>query len=356
MEMGGAERVAASLVNAWAEKGYAVALVSTHAHSDGSFYKLSSNVMYRPLAGCMRGRKGGRVFAYLNRLLFLRDLIVSFRPDVVVGFLPNVNVMMLLAALGLGIRTIACERTDPFHMPIPRLLRLARGVTYPLASLLVVQTEAVARRIQREWLFVRHVSVIGNPIPFNPVNEVKSIGKVSRKRLLAVGRLAQEKCFDRVIEAFAELASTYPEWDLRIVGEGPDRHRLEQAVEKHNLEERVLLPGSSTAIQEEFDSADIFVLTSMFEGFPNALLEAMAVGLPCVTVDCPSGPREISEDGFAAVLVPLGDREALVKELGLLMGDEARRVMYGGRAKRSVWAKYSLRVVIERWDSVLFLL
>ena len=353
MTMGGAERVAATLADAWANKGYSVALMPTHSSAGPSFYKISDRVNYKTLTSCIDQAGAGVNPSYLQRLMHLRKFIREFQPDVIVAFLPNVSVMMLMAAFGLGLRTVVCERSDPFQMPVSLLLRLARNLLYPFASTLVVQTEAVAVEVANRWPRVRRVITVGNPIPLALIGAVKNQGPRVRKRLIAVGRLSEEKCFDRAILAFVRLADKFIDWDLRIVGEGPDRSRLERLIKTHAVGDRVFLPGSSSSVQDELALSDLFVLTSRFEGFPNALLEAMAMGLPCVTVDCPSGPREISEDGHSAVLVDIGNHEALIGELGSMMKDEEKRLEYGKRAQLSVWSRYSVREIVTRWELVL---
>ena len=130
------------------------------------------------------------------------------------------------------------------------------------------------------------------------------------------------------------------------------RQVLEQEIVSLNLSRRVELLGRSTNIAEELAQADVFVLNSAYEGFPNALLEAMAVGLPCVTFDCPSGPREMSMEGQVALLVPLNDERALAYELERLMMDDDLRHSLGNKARISVMERYTLERVLERWDSL----
>lgn len=355
MASGGAERVAATLVNAWSARGHDVVLMPTFTVHGECFYSLASKVRLVYLADLTGPLRGGRLLAYLKRLHALRRFINQERPDVVVSFLPNVSVMVIVASLGLKLKTVVCERTDPFVMPVGSMLKVLRATLYPLASRLVVQTEAVASKFGALLRPLPPVTVIGNPIPveFAVGGAPRQRPDSAPKRLLAVGRLSEEKRFDRLIQAFASISPQHPEWTLRIVGEGVDRAELELLVAQLGVSGRVELPGRRSDMVTEFMNADAFALSSRFEGFPNALLEAMASALPCLATDCPSGPSEISEQGRAALLVPVDDASALVQTLDVLMGNAAMRRELSVLARRSVMERFSLEHILERWNGVL---
>jgi glycosyltransferase involved in cell wall biosynthesis len=171
-------------------------------------------------------------------------------------------------------------------------------------------------------------------------------------RLVAMGRLGPEKGFDLLIAAFARLAATHPEWSLTILGEGRERARLEALVESLGMTGRVSLPGRAADPLPHLAIAHVFALSSRREGFPNALLEAMAAGLPPVAFDCRSGPAEIITDGVNGLLVPDGDVDALAASLRRLMESPAERQRLGANA-RGVADVLSPDRILLAWDALV---
>ncbi len=356
MHAGGAERVAATLASAWAQRGDQVMLVPSYTKKGSLFYRLDSGVKLIWLADRM-GWLGKTWFASIAKWFAMRRLIKEARPDVVISFLTNVNVMVLLAARGLDVPTIVCERTNPsVSNSAGKALVWLRRHTYPWASLVTVQAQDSVVPFQKMVPAIRRMAVIPNPLPpelAEPLRARAVPEQGRRRRLVAMGRLMPVKRFAALIKAFATLAGDFPEWDLYIWGEGPLRSELTSAVQLAGMEARVFLPGRTNAPWEELAAADVFVLASEVEGFPNVLLEAMALGIACVTVDCPSGPREISRDGEDALLVPLGDDTALAAAMAQLMADPVLRDVLGKHAAVSVRDRYALPEVLHQWDGLM---
>jgi len=201
----------------------------------------------------------------------------------------------------------------------------------------------------------KKLEVVPNPLPpdLRDLNLAPAASASDRRLVLAMGRLVPFKRFDALIQAFAALAGDYPDWDLAIWGDGPQRDELTQQIQETGLAGRISLPGRTEQPWQEMAKADIFVLTSEVEGFPNVLLEAMALGRACVTVDCPSGPRELSQDGKYALLTPLGDQPALCRAMAQLMDDSTLRDVMGRHAAASVQERYGLSEILLRWDEVI---
>jgi GalNAc-alpha-(1->4)-GalNAc-alpha-(1->3)-diNAcBac-PP-undecaprenol alpha-1,4-N-acetyl-D-galactosaminyltransferase len=346
---GGAERVAVTLCTAWAARGDEVTLMPTFSGRGECFYDLPSEIHLIYLADLVEERKRS-LLRQLLRLLALRKYFSESQPDIIVSFLTNVNIAAIVASVGLNIPVVVSERTDPFIFPVSLLHKLARRLTYPYADALVVQTQAVASKCKVNKWRLRHLCVIPNPVPQSIVETQHLVSKDVNKRLLAIGRFDEGKQFGMLIRIFASLVDQHPDWSLRIIGDGPMRSALQQQLIDLGLSRRVELPGRTDDIGKEFANADVFVMTSKFEGFPNVLLEALAVGLPCVAFDCPSGPREISMDGQVALLVRLNDEKAMTQALDRLMNESDFRGSLGNHARNSVIERFSLGKILMQWD------
>lgn len=353
MAAGGAERVASTLANAWVSGGDEVVLMPTFSGRGNCFYELSSKVQLVYLADQVSSHSKS-VWGQFLRLRALRKFISDLKPDVIVSFLSNVNVAAVLASCNLKIPLIICERTDPFARPRMIWLRLACAITYPFAEALMVQTQSVAAKYAASYPALRPAFVIPNPAPREQLDIVRHRNGTKGKTLLAIGRLSSEKQFDLLIRVFARLAKRHSDWSLRIVGEGPTKASLQQQICALKLAAQIDLLGSTEKIGDELSNADAFVLTSLFEGFPNVLLEAMASGLPCVTFDCQSGPREISMDGQVALLVAPNDEHALEFELDRLMADADLRRFLGIAARASVLERFALEIVLRKWEALFW--
>lgn len=346
---GGAQRVLSLLANAWASRGHAVTVITFEHGDEQAFFPLADGIAVRRLALRADAASAAHAVALnVGRLRAVRRAIRAEAPDIVVSFLDQVNVIVLLATIGLGVPVLACERTDPFVAPLPRLWSLARRATYRLARAVVVQTAAIARFFE-PWLRGR-VVVIPNPIPPVAASEKAGGGAGSRKAVLSVGRLSEEKRFDLLISAFGRIAGRFPEWTLIIAGDGPMRTDLERLRADLGLTQRVILPGLLREIGPMYGEADIFALSSRFEGFPNALCEAIAHGLPAVATDCSSSVPDLVRDGRNGFVVANGSEEALADALGRLMGDPELRQRFG-RETAAVGERFSLERVLASWDA-----
>lgn len=347
---GGAERVSTILCNAWSARGDKVTLIPTYSGGGTPFYALSRQVETIFLAD-EAGIRPKTLRGYMHRLLTLRSIILARNPDVVVSFLPNVNVAAILALAGTRIPLIVCERNDPSSRSPLNPWELASRMVFRFADMLTVQTEAVAVKAAARYPGVARIRVVPNPLaPAAPV-QIDRAGK-ERKILLSLGRLADQKGVDTIIHAFAELAPRAPNWDLHIYGEGPLGGVLASLVATLQMQGRVAFKGVTTEPASVMAGADAFVMASKHEGFPNALLEAMSIGLACLATDCPSGPREITRNGRDALLVPLDDQRAFADALGALMADPSLRHSLGQQARESIRERFNLESVLARWDAL----
>lgn len=360
---GGAERAVAMTANLWADAGHDVTVITLDSTASDVFplqagiARVGLDVM-RPSATPLQA-----VLNNFQRIHKLRHAIYASSPDVVISFTDKTNVLTLLACKRLRIPVIATERTDPRHHAIGRIWSMLRRRYYPRAAALVVQTQAVAD-VMRPMLQHRPVVVIPNAVE-PPRETPPALGKnnddiasadveASQQRIIGIGRLSPEKGFASLIVAFANIAEKHSQWKLTIYGEGPQRPDLQELILSLGLQNHVTLPGWVPNVVAELNQSQVFVLPSAYEGFPNALLEAMACGLACISYDCESGPREIIRHEVDGFLVPAGDVTALSQALDQLLSNEALCRQLGERA-REVVQRFGVQEYLRRWEEVLTL-
>lgn len=350
---GGAERVAADLSAYWASAGWSVMLV-TQADDRDDAYTLHSDVQRRILntAGVGGGLRG--LWANVQRIRALRRVLREFQPDIVLGMMTTASVLAVLAARGLPCKVIATEHTHPPSQTLSGLWLRLRRWTYPRAARVVALTKGTA-----DWL-AQHVpgcqlGVIPNPVHW-PLTRAEPVvapqNDPQRRRLLAVGRLHRDKGFDLLVQAYATIASQHPQWDLIILGEGDERASLQAQIDAAGLQGHVSMPGRVGNVGDWYAAADIYVLSSRFEGLSNTLLESLASGLPAVCFDCDTGPRAVVREGIDGVLVrPNGDTQAMAAALSVLMQDTATRDAMA-REAIDVRERFSAQHVLSLWKKL----
>lgn len=347
---GGAERVMVALANAWAAEGAAVTLI-TLVPSDRDKYPLHAAV---ERVGLDLAAPSPHVVAALRnnavRLRSLRRALRAARPDAIVSFTTTVNLLVMLAVAGWRVPVIVSERTFVGAHPPRAAWKLLYRLLYRRAAAVVAQTRRGAADLEAR--LGRDVRVIPNPVRELPLAVAPRLPRKPARTLLASGRLNPQKGFDILLDAWATIAAAHPHWRLRITGEGAQRAALTAQIERLGLGDRVELAGFDDDLAAAMRAADLFVLSSRFEGMPNVLLEAMSLGLACVSTDCETGPRELIEHGGNGWLVPVADVPALAAALDALMGDEALRDRLGTSAVR-VRETHSLACVFARWQSLV---
>lgn len=356
MNSGGAERVSANLANYWAAKGWEITIVSLYPQSL-DFYELHPAVkrIALELAGESTNVLAG-LWQNSRRVVALRRVLRQIQPNIALGMTPTANVLLGLAALGLpNLRTIGAEHNHPPQLPLGFFWETLRKHTYGLLNAVTALASEGETWIKSNTNAQR-VSVIPNAVTWplsgqEPRISPSALCQFKKKLLLAVGRLDAQKRFDWLIEAFSNLADGHPDWDLVILGEGPLRITLERQVRDLGLEHRILLPGRAGNMAEWYESADLYVMSSRFEGFPMTLVEAMAHGLAAVSFDCDTGPRDIIRHELDGLLVPPEDVTGLTAALDRLMSDALTRRRFAERAVE-VREIFSMEKVAGMWEKL----
>lgn len=344
MLFGGAERVMSILANEWGKSNVETTILVTETEAI-SKYPLSEKVT---IIGCHEEKERARIpqFTVIKKV---RDICKEWQPDVVISFYNDLCALTVLAITGLHVPLVYSERNDPNRTNQRWGDRLYRKIVEHMADKIVFQTAGAQRcyskRVQEKS------TVILNPVNTNgfPIHDFLH----EKLEIVSVGRLESQKNQKLLIDAFELIASDFPEYQLTIYGEGSLRKELEDYVKAKGLQERVFLPGNKNNIQEHIKDASLFVLSSDYEGIPNALIEAMAIGIPCVSTDCsPGGARELIDSGKNGIIVECGNPSSLAKAMLSILKDRDKAKRMGISAKK-IYARVDKNMVCDRWLDLL---
>jgi len=369
---GGVERVAAYMANYWARQGWQINIVTICHGRKPPAYHLNPAIVHRDLdyydrvamGAAAAGDMGGlarlmkecsepeRELLRAEQALIaaLRAEIVVSGADVVIAFMDVNNVRTLAATYGLAVPVIVSEHSDPYMNRFSEAREMLRRRLYPRARYVVTLTREVLEFLAP--IAGARARVIPNAVEPPAVKGTRNFRRAPEGLVMSMGRLSHEKGFPLLLEAFATVASSYPEWRLEIWGEGPLREMLVGLAGELGLCGRASFPGFTTQPHEVMRHADLFVVSSLCEGWSNVLAEAMACGLPVVSFDCPSGPRNIIRSGVDGLLVPAQNVQKMGAALAALMGNRAERERLARRAPE-VLERFSIDKVMGMWDETV---
>ena len=349
---GGAERVVASMANHWARKGWQITLITFDDGTEATAYHLHPAVALRPLSIASASLNPVHaVLKNIKRHLVLRSALAASSPAVIISFANLISIRVVLATLGMKVPVMVAERCHPRYNAGGVVSRTLRRWSYSRAACIVTQTADALAYFSAALR--RRGRVIPNPVEAPPASGRASIARrPGEMRIVAMGRLTYQKGFERLLAAFAVVAPRYPQWKLVIYGLGELADALHSQRDALGLAERVTFPGWTGAPYDELRRAHLFVLSSRFEGFPNVLCEALACGLPVVSFDCPSGPRDIIRAGTDGVLVPPDDVPKLAAAIDRLMGAPAERKRMAARAVEVV-QRFNRERVMGLWEDAV---
>lgn len=300
---GGIERASTSMANHFASIGHEVVVLALYRSVH--FFSLHPSVtFYEP-----EFASGGKLYM-LKMMSFVRKYVRLIKPNTILAYGEWTNCFVGLALVGMNVPLFYTDRMRPNgHMPFVH--RILRRVFYPRANGIIAQSE-YAKRIIGERTGAKKIKVI-----YNPVNAIDRIQCEKKPIIVCVGRFTKEKGHRILVEAISIIK--HSGWSLSLVGDGPLRKELEDQVRSLNLQDRVIFHGAMKDFRKELSEASIFVMPSLCEGFPNALIEAMSVPLPCIATRCTEAMDEVVNDGKDAVLVPPGNPEAIADAIDRLI-------------------------------------
>ena len=347
LDKGGAERVIANLAEYFFSQGYRVYVVTKLKAVDE--YPLSQGIE-RIIADITKEEETNSRFGNLYaRIKKLRNVWKRIKPDVIVSFIRKNNVMALVSTRFLGIPVVVSVRSDPKRELSGTAMKQLSFFLFRFAKGIVLQTNQ-AKEFFPAYLQKKAIIL---PNSINPafLNVEKSTEK--RKEIVAVGRLDSNKNQKMLIEAFSDIAKEYPDWCVRLYGNGEAVDSLKKLVQEKGLEQQIFFMGQVSCVQEKIKGASIFVLPSKCEGMPNALIEAMSLGLAVISTDCPcGGPADLIENGENGILIPVDDKNALTESLRKLMNDEEYRKQLATQAAK-ITEKLHPDIVNEMWREYL---
>lgn len=340
---GGTERVGSMLANGLSEVGYEIVLGSI-SYGDKPFFPINEDINIISLFNS----PGRTLYRTPNIIYKIRKLLKEENIDTLIVVETMSVLFTLPATLGLPVKHICWEHFN-FNSDLGKKgRRVARQLAARYCDSVVTLTE----RDKGYWLqgtqHKSQITAIANPCPF-PVQEY--IKEENTKIVLAVGRLTYQKGFDMLLEAWIQVNEVMPEWVLKIVGEGEDRAKLKDFIKINKLTDSVELVGNTNDVSQYYKEAEIFCLSSRFEGFPMVLLETLAFGLPVVSFDCDTGPAEVLED-TGSILVAKNDVDKLASSLIELMNDDGKRKTISARSKVKA-ETYQPEKIVHQWVDLL---
>lgn len=344
MKNGGAERVVANLSNSLSRKGYKISIVVFD--EEKSDYKLSNKVILKSY----KFNSENKLSTFFNGVYAVKKALNEIDPDIIISFLSINNIYAIIGNLSTKKPIIISERNDPNSDPKEWYYRFLRKVFYRFADGYVFQTKQAkdffSSSIQRNSRIIQ-----------NPVFISKHLNKArlpdNKKNIVSVGRLELQKNYYLLIDAFSILTDKFSDYTLTIYGEGTQRKALEEYILKKGLVGKVSLPGRVNNVHEKIIGSAMFVLPSNYEGMSNALLEAMALGIPCISTDCPiGGSAELIRNRENGILVPVNDVEKMAEAMSEILSNQYFAEKLRSEAKK-VNESNTLSIITRQWEELI---
>lgn len=322
---GGIERVTVNLANMWVKRGYEVDILTI---SDGApFYLLNEHVRVHSLHMMVKMGIKDQMLLFISLIRKVRNFLKHHNYDYLIAIWTSRCIVSILASKGLPVKVIACEHIafDETKSYFKKL----RSMTYPHADAVVSLTDIDREKYK---LLNENSFTIPNAIDKDFLDIVAD--RSQSKIILAVGRETPQKGFDLLVDVWNKIAEKYPEWKIRIVGDNFTNKAYADLVlnkiHQYHLDGSIEVIPETQNIKDEYRKAAFYIMSSRYEGLPMVLLEAMAAGMPAVSFDCPTGPRQIIKDGETGMLVENGNIDALASAMEKMIKDSNMRIKMGG--------------------------
>ena len=322
---GGAEHVMVNLAAYFKLQGYKVYLVTKLI--DEPEYEVPEGVI-RIIADITKEEESGsRISNLKNRVNKLKNIWKEIKPDIIVSFIRKNNLMAIASSRGLGIPVVVGIRSNPARELQGRFFKPLSFFMFRFASGIIMQTTAGVEFLP--GYLKRKAVVMPNSIDGVFIGNICE--KERKPEIVVVGRIDKNKNQKMVLEAFDEIKDKYPEWSIHLYGDGESKEGLENEYR----DDRIIFHGQVSGVKDYIKNSSVFVLPSKQEGMPNALIEAMALGLACISTDCPcGGPADLIRQDENGILIPVDDEKELKEQLERLMSDADLRERLGIEAAK----------------------
>lgn len=364
---GGLMKVTIDKVNYWAEQGHEVWLITREQKRKHPFFPVDSRVKqvdieidYQDVNAIANPLKRFRAIRqrereHLNRL---QDVLDNARVDIFINtiFAPEADLIpklrdksiKVLESHGVKYALFPNPPRSGWRAKFATLVNMYRRAKYDNLPNKYAHFVVLSSSHLEQWREIKNITAISNPCTL----QLGQVSSLEEKRVLYLGRIGEEKNVPFLIDVWAQIAKTFPEWDLTIAGSGDQLPLVEERIKQYNLDGSVTLIPHQSDVASLYLSSSVLVLTSKHEGFPMVLLEAQTAGLPCVSLDCPLGPRDILSDGIEGFLIPTeGGVNAFVKRLSSLLADADLRTKMGSAAKKSSH-RYTPSHIMLQWEEL----
>lgn len=344
---GGAERVMVNIAKTLVQSGVKVTLVTQYIEEDE--YQVPAQVERVTSEIDASEITSSRTHNFVARYQKLRRVFKELHPDLVLAFLGKNNLMAIAATLFTDIPVVVSVRGEPGSEYSNLAVRWSAKLLFPLAEGIVFQTSQAGEFFPR---VARRKSVILKN-PLNPTFVKPRFEGERDGRIVSVGRFTENKNHRMMLLAFAGIAEEFPETKLVFYGDGETRKEIERLAEELGLADRVEMPGAITNVADRIYTASAFLLGSYHEGMPNALIEAMCMGIPSISTDCPcGGPAELIRHGENGFLVPVGGVKEMEQCLRKLLSDRQLQEQISSQSAKLL-DSFDPAVVHEEWKEYL---
>ena len=359
---GGVERVLTTKANYFADVlGYEIYIILTDGKGKSPYYPLSPKVKVINLdinfeeLWHLSFLKKIPVYLKKQRIFKkkLTETLINIKPDITISLLRReINFITSIKDGSKKIGEIHINRDNYRNFKTYEENFIKKIFAYfwdkqLLAKLKELDTFVVLTQDDKEkWPELSNINVIPNPLPFYP--NVQST--CQQKRAISVGRYSHEKGFDRLVKAWSIVTESHPDWILHIYGSG-DSNELQKLIQELGIEKYILTHGSTPEIIEKYKDSSIYLLTSRFEGFGMVLAEAMACGVPCISFDCPYGPKNIIKNNDDGILVENGNIKEFAKQIIHLINNEQERIAMGNKAHKNI-KRLLVENIMSQWQTL----